>query len=289
MNTDILNTDMCQTDNIYNLLDTKNYKQHIDDSINEIITIFILLVKEYITLIFKKGIKNEYVFISGLNAIIHIFNITFYYTKNLKLACYYTQQGYHVYLDFINELNNVNISFLNLKTKDAIMFVYKKTIFSICNEYKKNINIKTFNTIDENKLLENLHKLINIYKSIIDHFSKSILIYYTSEEEINNFCDYLTKLNTLICSKKKDGKNFDLLIYFLHMFCNRRENNGEIEYIDLFFNNIELFLNNINKKKYYDQQIIFKIKKNIDNIRLDKYIQIDNTLIDVIITDIYEI
>lgn len=289
MNTDILNTDILNTDNIYNLLDTKNYKQHIDDSINEIISIFILLVKEYITLFFKKGIKNEYIFISGLNAIIHIFNITFYYTKNLKLACYYTQQGYHVYLDFINELNNVNISFLNLKTKDAIMFVYKKTIFCICNEYKKNINIKTFNTIDENKLLENLNKIINIYKLIIDHFSKNILTYYTEEEQINNFCDYLTKLNTLICSKKKDEKIFELLIYFLHMICNRSENNGEIENINLFFINIDLFLNNITKKKNYDQQLILKIKKNIDNIRIDKYINIDNILIDVVISGIYEI
>lgn len=289
MNIDNLNIDISQTDNIYNLLDTKNYKQHIDDHINEIITIFMLLIKEYITLIFKKGIKNEYIFNSGLNAIIHIFNITFYYTKNLKLACYYTQQGYHVYLDFINELNNVNISFLNLKTKDAVMFVYKKTIFCICNEYKKNINIKTYNNSDENKLLENLNKIINIYKIIISHFFKNVLIYYTSEEQINIFCDYLTNFNKVICSKKKDEKVFDLLIYFLHMLTNKIENIEEIEYTNLFFSNLDFFLNHIIKKKYNEQQLFLKIKKNIDNVSLDKCSKINNILIDTIISGLYEV
>jgi hypothetical protein len=289
MNTDIFKTDINNTDDIYNLLNTKNYKKHIDDSINEIINIFMLLLKEYITLIFKKGIKNEYIFNSGLTTLIHIFNVTLYYTKNLKLACYYTQQGYQLYLDFINELNNVNITFLNLKTKDAIMFVYKKTIFCICNEYKKNINEKTFNTIDENKLFENLNKIINIYKIIVDHFSKHILIYFTSEQEINNFCNYLTDLNTLISSKKKDEKVFEILIYFLHMINNREDCIHEIEYTKLFFENVEFFLNNILKKKYSDQYIISKIKKNIDYLIKNNSIIINNITIETIISGSYEI
>lgn len=289
MNSEILKTDTNQLDDTYNLLNIKNYNQHINDSINEITNIFILLLKEYITLFFKKENKNKYIFDSGINILIHIFNITLYYTKNLKLTCYYTQQGYHVYLDFINELNKINISFLNLKTKDAIMFVYKKTIFCICNEYKKNIDENTYNNSDENKLFIHLNKIINIHKTIVLYFSKNILSSFTSEQDIYFFCDNITNFNILISSKKKDEKVFDIFIYFLYILIYKEENNENIDYINKFFTNITFFYNNILKIKYYNQDNISKIKKNIDNLRINKDTQIDNNIIETIIFKTYEI
>jgi hypothetical protein len=282
MYTDILKMDTNQTDDIYNLLNTKNYKPHISDSLNEIINIFILLIKEYIILVFKKGIKNESIFLSGLNTLIHIFNITFYYTKNLKLTCYYTQQGYHVYLDFINELNNVNISFLNLKTKDAIMFVYKKTIFNICNDYRKNISYKKFNNNEDDKIFETLNKLQNIYKNVIEYFSKNIINTFIVEEEVNNFCNNLTNVNNLLFSKKRDDTSIDLLKHFIILLTSNKD------YTKNFFTNIEYFLNNITKKKYFEDNIV-RIKTNINNIRIDNCKEIDDSLIDIIISGSYEL
>lgn len=282
MYTDILKIDAIQTDDIYNLLNPKNYKPHISDSINEIINIFILLIKEYITLIFKKGIKNEGIFLSGLNTLIHIFNITFYYTKNLKLTCYYTQQGYHVYLDFINELSNVNISFLNLKTKDAIMFVYKKTIFNICNDYRKNISYKKFNNNDDDKIFDSLNKIQNIYKNIIEYFSKTIINTFIIDEDADIFCNKLTNINNILCSKKKDDTTIDLLKQFITLLTSNKDESKD------FFINIEYFLNNITKKKFFEDNII-RIKTNINNIRIDNCNEINNSLIDIIISGSYEL
>ena len=161
-------TDINEIDEIYNLSIMSNYYQHIRVSISEISRILVLLLKEYISLVLKKDIKNTYVIHTGLNTLLHVFNITFYYTKNLKLSCYYTQQAYHVYLDFINALGNPTISYLNLKTKDAVFFVYKKTIFEICNEYKKTIiENSSYNMVDDITSFKLINKFIPIYKLFI--------------------------------------------------------------------------------------------------------------------------
>ena len=63
----------------------------------------------------------------------------FYYTKNLDLTFYHTQKAYFFYIEFIEQIYDDNVTFLRLSSRDALMFVYKKTIFDINNDHKKSL------------------------------------------------------------------------------------------------------------------------------------------------------
>jgi hypothetical protein len=308
MNTNFIKpVDNNEIDEIYNLLNISNYQEHISVSINEILSILMLLLKEYVTLIYKKGIKSKYIIYTGLNTLLHVFNIMFYYTKNLKLTCYYTQQAYHVYLDFINELNNVSISFLNLKTNDAVMFVYKKTIFEICNDRKKNIiNNTLYNSFEDTDTFEILNKITSIYKIFIHHSIHKINNIFITETNVNIFCNCLTQLNTIICSKKKEKIVLELLCEFIILLMDNQydaiyENsnsntNNELDIAcETFMFKIDYFLTTIYKKNHTDKPSITRIKNNIlklnDEFKLNYDLQtneINKKLIDVIICGIYE-
>ena len=59
------------------------------------------------------------------------------YTKNLDLTVYHCKKAYLFYVEFIGQIGDDNNSYLQLNSKDATLFVYKKTIFEINNEYRK--------------------------------------------------------------------------------------------------------------------------------------------------------
>ena len=67
----------------------------------------------------------------GIESISHIFTFILLYTKNLELTVYHTKKSYLYYNEFINQINDENNSFLKLNSKDAILFIYKKSIFEI--------------------------------------------------------------------------------------------------------------------------------------------------------------
>ena len=57
----------------------------------------------------------------------------------------------------LSEIDNINHSFLELNGKDASLFIYKKSIFEINNDIKKNVDIKNNMKITNAKLLSNIY------------------------------------------------------------------------------------------------------------------------------------
>ena len=49
------------------------------------------------------------------------------YTRNLELSIYHTQKSILYYIEFIGQIGDDNHSFLKLNSKDATLFVFKKT------------------------------------------------------------------------------------------------------------------------------------------------------------------
>ena len=127
----------------YLLHNTSNYKPSIKNSVLEILNKIVEVILEYMCFISEKVTKknkkyNKFIFERGLKTLIHVFSNIFYYTKNLELSFYHTQKAYYFYIEFIEQISDDNITFLQLSSKDAILFVYKKTIFELNNECKKN-------------------------------------------------------------------------------------------------------------------------------------------------------
>ena len=138
------------------LFDINNYNSELTINPNKIITKYMEIMNEYL---FHAGenikvIRSHryYVFIlkRGLNTIKHIFNTILLYTKNLDLTIHHCKKAYLYYVEFIGQIGDTNHSYLQLNSKDATLFVYKKTIFEINNEYRK-----TFHINDNEKLIFN--------------------------------------------------------------------------------------------------------------------------------------
>ena len=87
-----------------------------------------------------------YVVTKGLSTLIHIFNMLTLYTKNVELIEHHCEKAIAYYIEFISQIGTEGQNYLQLNSKDAILFVYKKTIFDINSEVRKNLDLSSAET-----------------------------------------------------------------------------------------------------------------------------------------------
>lgn len=217
-------------DDSLSLKNENNYNLHINSSYDEIITLFSLLVIDYIKTCIDKNLKSEYIFDTGLKTLINVFKITLINTRNLKLSYYYSQQSYYIFLDFIQQINNVNVSFLNLQTKDAVIFCLKKTIFNVSTNDRMLSN-------DDKILILRCNNYINIIFNFVNKFSNNY-------DYFGKIIEYINNIKDLLCNKKKDLQIYENILCFQDFFKDKELN--IIEYYQFLKEIIGLLL----KKKY---------------------------------------
>jgi len=113
----------------------------VDLSIGIVVSNFLKLLNTYHLLFLKnivtKNLKyRNYIYLQGMKCINHIFIFILQYTNNMAFTYYHCEKGIYYFTEFITQIENEN-SFLKLTSTDAIIFVYKKTIY---NMNKKLIN-----------------------------------------------------------------------------------------------------------------------------------------------------
>jgi len=248
-----------------NLLLVKNYKNTIECSINDVITKFSTIVLDYIIVTSEKlNIKNniyfQYIFERGLETIIHVFQIIFYYTKNVELTYQQCQKAYLYYIEFIEQISDENVSFLQLSSKDAVLFVYKKTIYDLNFEYVKNIS---FPDEEQQQFLLSVNPYISIYKNIILFLLKKTdktekIVNLNRGHKINSIHNFVTNITTLFKKYKINTEITELLYLFVSVLIDKYDDDTNI-----FYNLIDEFM----KKN------IGKIKKNIHSFIIKTYIE----------------
>jgi hypothetical protein len=241
----------------YLLSNVSNYKENIEYSAPEILKNFVSALIEYMRFIAEKiTMKNKpyyrFIFEKGIEMLIHIFSLIFYYTKNLELSIYHMKKSYYFYIEFIEQISDNNVTFLQLSSRDAILFVYKRTIFELNQEYRKNMEEPT---IEEKNILSIVDSYINIYKSITEFLiNHKEFKYDTKEEYINVGCDCIEYITGSI-HKNKIKKNLINCVYlFTSILVDK-----EIGILD-FFKILDDFIKNISIKKKLDEK---KVKNRI--------------------------
>ena len=248
------------------LYNVGNYKPIIENTIQDILTKFVIIIIEYMRLIAEKiTMKNKpyykFIFQRGLETLIHVFSILFYYTKNLELTFYHTQKAIYYYIEFIEQISDENVSFLNLSSRDAVLFVYKKTIYEINNEYKRNVIEPNIN---EQNLLVFFNSYKYIYKNIIQFIiNHKEFKYETKIEYINLCCDSIELISKQLNKSKMNKKTNDCIYLFISVLSDKK-----IE-IDDFFKLLDNFIEKINLIKKLDDM---KIKQNIYDSELNNFI-----------------
>ena len=247
------------------LYNTENYKSAIHNTSQDILAKISIVIIEYMRLISEKiNIKKKpyYIFIfeRGIETLIHIFSTIFYYTKNLDLTFYHSQKAYYFYIEFIEQISDDNITFLQLTSKDAVMFVYKKTIFELNNERKKTMPLLT---ADETAIISCVDNHLNIYKKFVSFIlGHKDFIYENKMAYINMCCDKMQKcIGALNKYKIKHA-----YIEFIYLFANLLTQIDEPVSVSTFFEAIEDFVKRLKeraiKKKSINEKMFLQLDIN---------------------------
>jgi hypothetical protein len=223
------NTELYSLENSNNIYEEENY------SVFDILEKYKSLCIQYLSFIIDNirtnnnninNNYNKYIILRGLDTISNIFNILLNYSKNLNMTYYICQKGYYYYVEFIEQITNHLDFNLQLSSRDACMYVYKKTIFEMNNNSRKNIK--------SSPVYEKTTKKIDFIKNIIyeivrhfDYISNKDLIMYNLDSI------YLQIVNS---------KLNDETIEYVESFISISKNNEEVQNIETYFTNINKFI-----------------------------------------------
>jgi hypothetical protein len=155
--------------NEFDLQNIENYNKIIVDGEDEIYSKYTNVIIQYLLLGIEK-IKNQnaeyvrYILIKGIFTISYVFKMLLTYTCNLQLTYNHCQKSYSYYIEFIGQIGDDAVTYLQLNSKDAALFVYKKSIFEILDEVKKKY---TENDMNEKKI-KNVSAMVDIYNKLIE-------------------------------------------------------------------------------------------------------------------------
>lgn len=257
----------------FSLHNFENYNKELNQECRYIFNQFIELNNNFLFLSMENiQIQDEpfkqYVIKKGIETIEHMFNFLIYYTLNNEITYYHCEQGYMYYVEFIGQMiiNGDNTGF-SLTSKDAILFVLKKTIFEISKEYREN-----------NPINEKDEKKIKLIKQLTTTYKNLLFLYIDSLNTINK------KINE---SETKSIRNI-IVNFFVSIFENKHDKHDNydnydncdnvIEIINYFIdfirkcdnlsihnklNVLELFIKNYNKQFISNEIIKNKMKNEI--------------------------
>ena len=250
---------------IYNM---ECYNTEIDADTNEIVIKLHELLIEFIGFITENiKLKNlkiyKFIIIRGLNTVTNVFNHLLLYTKNLNLTCLYSQKAYYYYIEFISQITDDDNIFLQLTSRDTMVYVYKKTIYCIPKEFQMNIS----NSIHSEKTNE----ILNIYNLYV-HLYENILIKIIHDGELNS--EIITKLENLFIFTELSNYNMITIQYMndvVNNLCNK------IKEVDYFIDICWFVIKYIQEFQYMNTQeeLNQKIKKINNNITVFDFHNID--------------
>jgi hypothetical protein len=251
--------------NEYDLQNIENYNKIIVDNEDEIYARYTNIIIQYLLLGIEK-IKNhnadyvKYILIKGMFTISYVFKMLLMYTCNLQLTYHHCQKSYSYYIEFIGQIGDDAVTYLQLNSKDAALFVYKKTIFDILEEVKKK-----YIEVDVNeKKNRNASIMMDIYNKVIEteitHLTAEQL---TNTEFINRIYTNVGSVNSKLCK----------LYYYSSV--NSEGNNTTNDLMNEIKNNSDktnLFLKKIVYIKFFCDIVVLKKTANSgDNDSVDYY------------------
>ena len=242
-----------------NFIEQKNYDINssdsrnfcIEETSNEFLSKYYILINQYIGFYVENIYDNItintdkryrfYILSKGLEMLSNIMNITIMYTNNIDFAFHYCNKAYYYYIEFISQLDTDN-NHLELNIKDAIIFVYKKTIFEI-KEPVSTINNCNINE-DNVRKTESIKKMINIVNSYVKVFKFKDII----NQNINN--------TDFIDAQIVFDKQFLKMINKIEKtYSNEKELSRSIGILDNIFNSIVKVFNKFNLVSNDDSKI----------------------------------
>ena len=244
----------------YSLHNSENYVQSLTHSSTEILNKYRLLVIEYLLFInetintCKTNDNCKFIILRGLTTISYVFIFILHSSRNLNMAYYHSQKAFYYYTEFIGQITGDQNVFLQLTSRDAMMFVYKKTIFEIHNDYKKS-NVLLSDLTNENEKMDFLDAYVQIIKNLV---TNSILTV-----DFKNIKDNDVNYKTTIVDK------IDHICEFVNKYSIPLKLFLDIKYL------VEYLTNNNITESYYEiiQKYIIKVIKKTETSSVNENIK----------------
>jgi hypothetical protein len=220
-------------DTNFSLHNIENYKKEFTCDICEVTNKYSQVLIEYYRFILENlKVKNEsfarFIILRGVDTITNVFLNIFLYTKNIDITYFHCQKSFYFYVEFVGQITEDEKMFLQLTSRDASIYVYRKTIFEINNDFRK-IN-ETSSELSREKM-DIVNNYIHLYKIYINKIIDNNNI-KTTNMYIDIFQKISEKLNYSLANKIK--------IKELERVTEKIYNN--INNIDLFYNITELII-----------------------------------------------
>lgn len=242
--------------NDFTLTNSNNYFEIIRDSskdvmkkYHEVIVEFLVVFTQNKTLSSKNQDIYKFILFRGIQTISHVFYFILFYSNNLELSYYHAIKSLHIYIEFIEQIMDDRNTFLKLYSKDAILFVYKKTIYDIPFHSAKPKNDSLF-MYDIFSQIEVIQDFIFLLSNEENEKIGEKLVFQT-KELFSKFSDKQYKKHLV-----KDVLHFFLKNnfaenYFFHLSFEKKneQSNNKTEIICYLF---ECFLIKISKIKVFD-------------------------------------
>ena len=147
---------------LFKLSNQDNYRQTLEDPIILIQLSYVKIIHYYIVHYFE-NMSNPNIFIQGFKSLTHIFLFLLMYTKYLELTIFHCQNSIFYYIEYISQITDKEDNmFFNLTLKDAIVYIYTKTIYDLNEECRQ----KHFLTPEDDIILKTTTEFTDIYGKI---------------------------------------------------------------------------------------------------------------------------
>ena len=189
----------------------------------QIIEKYVKTITDFLLLFGQSSLIDESsnIIYTGITTIHRVFEYVLSKTHSLEKTLYYAQKASYYYLEYMEQIINTN----SLNQIDAILFVYKKTIFDLYdgenNSFNTMTNIMTLNEepLDQNDNIDWTVFLTTILKSL------NIILFWSNSQINNNDRIEICKLYTLTWLKQTD--NIDITNSYLEIIQQKLLVNGE--------------------------------------------------------------
>ena len=183
---------------LYSLKSTETYLSDGIFLVNNVIDKYIQILVEYCNAVSKQKFvitspnMFNFIILRGLETTTHVFKYLLLYTQNLEYAFHHEQKAIYYYLEFIAQVAEQKNAFLQLSSRDAITYVYKKTIYLI-------------NNLDSKKSKNDIINTMNTYIQLYKNTGESIIIRRKNTTSMS--ADDIDKLKATIIEIKTEKKN----------------------------------------------------------------------------------
>jgi len=244
---------LVKNDSMYSLHNVDNFYPTLETNTSVLMDKYSDVIVNYFHYIHKNissknNVLNKFIITRGLDTITHVFLYLLHYTNNSSIALYYCEKASYFYVEFVTQISTDETSFLQLSSRDATNYVYKKTIFEI-KHAKQHPDHFSEESADKMKLIE---LYLNGYKLFFYKIIQSDLAYNTHIMEVS---DLIHKINAITIDKD----NLAILTRIIDAFYNT------IQGIDIFLEIIK----NIVKKATSNVNVLLITQQNIQSNECD--------------------